>query len=282
MTKEKNEKPTGNESTHLTAERLSVTNVLGNEGGVAVNNKLLSGVGPIHGAPAMTITGRNNIIEYVEEPLVEACEIFYDKNIKTTSTSANRNDIEAGYVRLIINYDFLSPANKKIAEEYGKLIKSDIGIQSIIISILVNASTTVFEVVKRSKEIAESFEKQERLYPFETFTIDERKEQMGLTDSECNDPYYDDGHNLIRNSDLYFDSKSELFYRSFEEFLNAMEMKLAADFKADPSRSFSIGDLKDHFGYGRDNDHASLNDPSYWEKLYGLHYDAQTGQFHSS
>ena len=55
----------------------------------------LEKVQPIEESAGQKIT-RENIREFVEAPLVEACEIFYDKNIRTLSSSANRKDIEKG------------------------------------------------------------------------------------------------------------------------------------------------------------------------------------------
>jgi len=91
----------------------------------AIGGKKISEIVPIVEF-GMNVSGHNDIDALVEEPLRAAAHACYDKNIITTSSSANRNDLRGihrpnlfhdgkHYACLEIDYDNLSPENKLIA-----------------------------------------------------------------------------------------------------------------------------------------------------------------------
>ncbi|MFH0806256.1 MAG: hypothetical protein V1885_00820 [Candidatus Brennerbacteria bacterium] len=57
---------------------------------------------------------------FVEAPLLEACQQFFDKGIKTIFSSANKKDVGIGYAHIALDFDSLSPVNKEIALSIGK------------------------------------------------------------------------------------------------------------------------------------------------------------------
>jgi hypothetical protein len=91
--------------------------------------KRISDVDPIIATANESINGRDEIRGVVEEPLVVVCEYLFDRNIRTTETSANRRD--AGSNGLIaIDYSMLSEENKRVADSAisrGQAYKKEIG-----------------------------------------------------------------------------------------------------------------------------------------------------------
>ena len=62
---------------------------------------------------------REDIDKFVEAPLVDACKIFYDKNIETLLSSANKGDVGHGaYIE--IDFRSLSEENKEIGKKQGE------------------------------------------------------------------------------------------------------------------------------------------------------------------
>ncbi len=104
---------------------------------------------------------REDIPRYIEQPLVEACRILYDKNVPTTLTSANREDIAYGAVTMFIDYGSLTPANREIACELGSVRRVPNSPRSIVqIEIPIAADSTVGSVSADAVAIAERFEEQ--------------------------------------------------------------------------------------------------------------------------
>lgn len=105
------------------------------------------------------IINRNEIKELVEEPLVKACEIFWDKNIKTYDSSANAKDIKSGVCHIRLDYESLSEENREVAREYGEPYSS-VGYWVTDINIPAEENITVKEIENKSVEIANEFYKQ--------------------------------------------------------------------------------------------------------------------------
>lgn len=119
----------------------------------------LNEVLPIQKTRGLIITKREQIKEIVEAPLVSACEVFWDKNIKTYESSANSQDIQRGNCYIRIDFDSLSEENKKIAEQYGEPY-NDVGVQVLELVIPVTSSETVKEVSDKAVDLANTFHKQ--------------------------------------------------------------------------------------------------------------------------
>ena len=96
---------------------------------------------------------------FVEAPLLSACQELYDKNILTIASSANQKDIAEGYAYIFIDYDHLSPENRKIADEFGQPTDFD-GRQAIKIEIPINENSTVVGIRESADVIAHRFQHQ--------------------------------------------------------------------------------------------------------------------------
>ncbi len=82
-----------------------------------VSDTLLLTIPPLReGSPYHVLESIEEINSYVEEPLRETVRSLYKKNIETTSSSANKNDVERKFASIGILYDQLSLENKAIAD----------------------------------------------------------------------------------------------------------------------------------------------------------------------
>ncbi|MEX1113004.1 MAG: hypothetical protein WD603_02660 [Patescibacteria group bacterium] len=101
---------------------------------------------------------RENIPRFVEQPLVEACQMLFDKNVRTTLTSANRHDRVAV---MFIDYDTLTPANRTVAGQIGRVRPiPDTSCSLVQIEIPISADSTVGSVSADAAAVAELFEAQ--------------------------------------------------------------------------------------------------------------------------
>ena len=119
---------------------------------------------PIGDSPGV-ITELGHIKHMVEKPLIPIVEELYKKNIRTVSSSANKNNVQNGYdflPNIIVEYGSLSHENKKIAEYYGEVdtTKTMGKGDYVIIKILADKETTVSEFQLRALRIAKLFKKQ--------------------------------------------------------------------------------------------------------------------------
>ena len=176
---------------------------------------LLSEIPAIVESRNKTITAKEQIKELVEKPLLEACLIMYDKNIRTLATSANKKDIEIGEVYIIIDFDSLSEQNKIVAQEYNKPTNHD-NINAVVINIKVNNLTTSKEIEQKSIEIANNFYKQSADW-IPKYTLENLKDIYGI---ELSDTRFDDSTTW---TDYYYDEKNKLFYLSEEHYKKANE-----------------------------------------------------------
>jgi len=115
--------------------------------------KKISEVQPIEKSGTTIIT-RENLRDFIEEPLVEVVESLYDKNILTYMASANRKDVD-GSAYLSFYYDKLSEENKKIIQQKieeeiaGYEIVDENLIGTVVrLSMPITEQTTVDEVKK--------------------------------------------------------------------------------------------------------------------------------------
>lgn len=108
---------------------------------------------------SLTLNSREDLVRLVEAPLLEACQLFYDKGIETWMSSANKKDIVVGEVHIIIRYDSLSDQNKKIAEQSEQPF-SYLNREYTKITMPVTESTTAQQISKHMVEVASRFESQ--------------------------------------------------------------------------------------------------------------------------
>lgn len=174
-------------------------------------NALLSSIKPIEKSRNLIVKERSELEGMVERPLLKACQILYDKNIRTLSTSANAKDTNNG-AYIVIEYDSLSQENRRIAETYGDIIDYD-GMKAVKIIITFDEKTNIAEVEAKSLEIANSFRSQKMTWvPRYTF-----EELLSVYRLKKEDGYKPEDF----SKDLYYDKKSGLFYLSKEHFIKS-------------------------------------------------------------
>jgi len=170
----------------------------------------LEEIEPIEESAGQKIT-RESIKELVEAPLIEACEIFYDKNIRTLSSSANKKDIERGEVHIILDVETMSPENREIAKKEGKEIGDYGGVEAVEIVIPIKEDDAS-EIQEKSKEIASLFEKQEPQW-IEKYSLEEIRDMFFLEDEDFDRENLGD---LASEIGFYYSSEDGFFYDNKE------------------------------------------------------------------
>lgn len=128
----------------------------------------------------VNLKNREDIKRIVEIPLVEACEIFWDKNIKTVESSANKEDIQSGHGWIVLDWDSLSEENKKIAEsQSGSLRKAHGGSETLFFYLEIPMSKGMLakDISKTASDIANKFQKQKLTWLLGT-TLGDRMTQI--------------------------------------------------------------------------------------------------------
>ncbi len=152
---------------------------------------------------------REGLAQFVEAPLLEACEELYDKNIETVMSSANAKDVGGeGYI--VIAFDSLSDENKEVALSFGQPYSIHAAkIKSCInITFPISETTTVGDIRKMSHDAVSKFHKQEMTWA------------KGKTIQEMAASYGFDGEGWGPESfpDKYYDETSGLYYENEEQF----------------------------------------------------------------
>lgn len=176
------------------------------------------------------LKNREDIKRIVELPLVEACEVFWDKNIKTVESSANKENIQSGHGWILLDWNSLSDENKKIAElQSGNLRKAHGGSETLFydLEIPMSKDMLVKDISRTASDIANKFQKQKLTWAFGTTLEDriaqiekyknsnpesfnkevERLKQPGVFESECKG---------------YFDTKTQTCWESEELFRKSL------------------------------------------------------------
>jgi len=123
--------------------------------------KPLSEIEPIEEG-GLTPQNREDLKMWVEAPLLDACQQFYDKGITTVFSSANQKDISNGYAHIALDFDSLSPRNQEIAlrlGEEGKIHGSKPS-RGVYLKIPVHSKTTAGDIKKAALEMVQQFEQQ--------------------------------------------------------------------------------------------------------------------------
>ena len=120
---------------------------------------LLGAIEPIEQG-GLIVESKDNLAKVVEPPLLEACEILFDKKIETIMSSANKKDL-GNKPHIIILYDTLTPQNKKISESMG-IVSDYMGKKYLKVEIpfLITEQTTVGQIRKAAKELVSKFVQQ--------------------------------------------------------------------------------------------------------------------------
>lgn len=198
------------------------------------------------------ILTREELMKCVEIPCLEATLLLYDKNIRTTSTDANKNTIGSnGHIRIDILS--LSEENRKILRdlypiEYDEAITNGNYLFNFLVPI--HQESTVEEVQNKFLNLLPNFEMQDVLYgyrplkEFEKFLLDSGvilfEEEISYDQQlkEIDDLLKKDGvfEQLIDNRILsgveYIDASNGLFWSTKElyekhiQYLEYQEIKI--------------------------------------------------------
>lgn len=162
------------------------------------------------------IISRAEIKEYVEPPLVKACERLWDLNVRTLSSTANAKDVgrTAG---IIIDYNSLSERNKIFAKENCELIEDYDGRPAVNIIIPVEEATTSEDLEGKSLEIVSKFQKQKATW-IPSFSIQQIRQVYAI---EPDDEKY--GVDAFIEEGYYYDQEGKKFYLSEEHYKKAIE-----------------------------------------------------------
>ena len=194
----------------------------------------ISEVLAIHASRGILLTKKEQIRTFVEQPLVKACEIFWNKNIKTYESSANQKDIQSGFCHITIDFNSLSPENREIAIRYGKPI-SDIGVDVIDIKIPISKDSTVDQISEKAVATANGFKKQTASWVPRLTLENQIKYYTELKNrNQNNAKEYDmeierikkpgEWENDCKRLGKYFDTKTQTAYESEEHFKKANEI----------------------------------------------------------
>lgn len=127
--------------------------------------KTVEEITPIWGSGAQPIYSDDDVREFVEEPLVDACKMFLDKGIRTYWSSAN-TDSGQKQADIGVDYSSLSEENKAIASKLGGIVEDnfDLGgnftFKGVVFLLPISAKTPVADITQWSIGIAEKFKTQ--------------------------------------------------------------------------------------------------------------------------
>jgi len=169
----------------------------------------LRDVQPIHEGAGQNLSNIKELSQFVEKPLLRACQAFLDKNIKTLMSSANVNDIRRGIVEIILDDESLSQENKGIFRTLIEEGKADIffdttregGVNQYRLIIRVGENTTIQEIEDQSMEIADRFLAQGK--PLNAYSLEEMREIYGNPKLTKED--------ILSTDWISYDEKNQLF-----------------------------------------------------------------------
>lgn len=158
------------------------------------------------------IKNKQDLEKAIEKPLLEACEIFYDKNIKTTQSTANAKDIGRNAL-IAVDYNSLSLENQKIANNILDITIGKGGRITATVKIPIeNANTPVKEISDKTVEIANQFKKQPLTWT-EITTWKEKAHDYGFSsEEECRKEY------APGEFPGYYDKENGVFFPSREHY----------------------------------------------------------------
>jgi len=174
--------------------------------------KTIEELEPIEQSRNLWFATRDDISRFVEAPLLKACEILWDKNIRTLSTSANAKDLYDGFGYIIIDFDNLSEENQQIAQTLAEPVEYD-GMIAVKIEIPLKEGDTAQDVEMKALEVANQFKTQDATW-IPIYTLDEVKQIYAIPEEEEVDPQ--DFVGPQGEGGLYYDPEEQLFYLSEE------------------------------------------------------------------
>lgn len=125
--------------------------------------KTLNNIGRIMESGNEPIFHKEELEQYVEPPLLKACEVFYGKGIRTVCTDANIENVKiSNNVSIYLDFNHLSDENRLIAKNlnFEHRTNSHYG-NVIVIEIPANIHSNVEEISNKAIEVANQFKGQE-------------------------------------------------------------------------------------------------------------------------
>lgn len=125
------------------------------------DNTPISEIEPISEG-GVSINDRGDLKLYVEAPLLDACQLLFDKGIKTIFSGANKYDV-GSRAHICVEYDSLTLANQKIAESLGQIDVIHGAVpykKGVYLEVPISENTTLGEIKKAYLEIVDKFEDQ--------------------------------------------------------------------------------------------------------------------------
>ena len=168
----------------------------------------LKDIDPIEQSSSSVVRSREDLKNLVELPLLNACEILWDNNIRTIASSANKKDLLDGNARIVIDFNSLSKENKKIAMNIGDPYDYA-DTRALNIDIPVHEGTQVENIENAARIIVSGFKSQPMIWA-EKYSLDDIREQLLLKEMTIEEAKQATG--------LYYDDESGYFYRSEEQF----------------------------------------------------------------
>lgn len=172
-----------------------------------------------HSVTSQLFELRSDIENFVAPPLLEACQILYDKNIRTLDSVWKHSEaLDLGKVLLVIDYDSLSEENKAIAETYGPI--HQVGYQgqamnTITLEIPVTPESSAEEIQKDANTQAQKFH-------WQPLTWAPTYSEAGMKEfflGDPNAPYtLEDIQEWVEDTAWYYDQETKTFYRSKEHY----------------------------------------------------------------
>lgn len=152
-------------------------------------SNLLRDVPRIFIAGNAIIEHKSDLVKFVEEPCLPACEDLYDKNILTYWSSANRDS--PNYSFILVRYDFLDDVNKAMADKLINqgILRKDTAHESwnsqnaiyghgVCLGVCTSSDTKVADVSQALLDLASNFVYQDIMYNI--YTPDYLREQSFL------------------------------------------------------------------------------------------------------
>jgi len=170
----------------------------------------ISDVKPIGEARNQMVARRSDLEGLIERPLLQACQLLYDKNIRTLEADANSESVRRGEGSIVVEYSSLSAENRAIADEnFGLMLSGDgIEITELIIQ-LENPDVAADEISQRALELAGKFKHQPMSWA-PTYTFQQLLEIFECTEADGYKP------GDFTKYGYFYDAENELFYLSEE------------------------------------------------------------------
>jgi hypothetical protein len=173
----------------------------------------MSEVLPINGSGGQLVPNRDKLFEIVEPGALNACLDLYDKNIRTTTSSANGGHQEAF---IHIDFDSLSDDNKQTVEAIAQIFEPDDAndVRYARLAVPIEATDTEDSISQKLTALSEQLKKQELQWANQ-YTIDDLKRiyAVGPDDEASPEDFVGEGYYYDQTTGLFHESE-ELYQKS--------------------------------------------------------------------